>query len=55
MQSNIKEIDRLLPYYGFKGFVYPILVCGLAGLIAGVIPAVKVRRLDILASLRNNT
>jgi ABC-type antimicrobial peptide transport system permease subunit len=55
MQSNIHEIDQLLPYYGLKGFLYPIIVCGLAGLIAGVIPAARVRQLDVLASLRNNT
>jgi ABC-type antimicrobial peptide transport system permease subunit len=55
LQSKINEVNQLLPYYGLKGFLYPILVCGLAGLIAGVIPAAKVRQLDVLASLRNDT
>ena len=53
LQSKINGVNELLPYYGAKGLVYPLLVCGLAGLIAGVIPALNVRRLDVLASLRN--
>jgi len=55
LQSKINDVNQLLPYYGLKGFLYPILVCGLAGLIAGVIPAARVRRLDVLASLRNDS
>jgi ABC-type lipoprotein release transport system permease subunit len=54
LQSKINGVDELLPYYGLKGVLYPVLVCGLAGLIAGIIPALNVRRLDVLASLRNN-
>jgi hypothetical protein len=54
LQSKINGVNALLPYYGFKGFIYPVLVCGLAGLIAGLMPALRVRRLDVLASLRNN-
>jgi ABC-type antimicrobial peptide transport system permease subunit len=54
LQSKINGVSELLPYYGPKGVVYPVVVCGLAGLIAGVIPALNVRRLDVLASLRNN-
>jgi putative ABC transport system permease protein len=55
LQSKINGVNQLLPYYGPKGIVYPVLVCGLAGLIAGVMPALNVRRLDVLASLRNNS
>lgn len=54
LQSRINGVNELLPYYGVKGVLYPILVCGLAGLIAGVFPALNVRRLDVLASLRNS-
>jgi putative ABC transport system permease protein len=54
LQSKINGVSALLPYYGLKGVIYPVLVCGLAGLIAGVMPALNVRRLDVLASLRNN-
>jgi ABC-type antimicrobial peptide transport system permease subunit len=53
LQSKIADVSQLTPYYGAKGILYPILVCGLAGLIAGVMPALRVRRLDVLASLRN--
>jgi len=54
LQSRINGVNELLPYYSFRGILYPVLVCGLAGLIAGVMPAFKVRRMDVLASLRNN-
>jgi hypothetical protein len=54
LQAKINGVNELLPYYGPRGIVYPLLVCGLAGLLAGVIPAVRVRRLDVLASLRNH-
>jgi len=54
LQSKINGVNELLPYYGLKGILYPVAVCGLAGLIAGVTPALNVRRLDVLASLRNN-
>ena len=54
LQSKINGVNELMPYYGPKGVIYPLLVCGLAGLIAGVMPALNVRKLDVLASLRNN-
>jgi len=54
LQSRINGVNELLPYYSFRGILYPVLVCGLAGLIAGVMPAFKGRRMDVLASLRNN-
>jgi putative ABC transport system permease protein len=54
LQSKINGVNQLLPYYGPKGVIYPVLVCGLAGLIAGVMPALNVRKLDVLASLRNS-
>ncbi len=54
LQSKINGVNELCPYYSLKGVLYPVFVCGLAGLIAGVIPALNVRRLDVLASLRNS-
>jgi ABC-type antimicrobial peptide transport system permease subunit len=54
LESKINGVNQLVPYYGAKGVLYPLFVCGLAGLIAGVIPALNVRRLDVLSSLRNN-
>jgi hypothetical protein len=55
LQQKINGAGDLLPYYGLQGFIYPVLVCSLAGLVAGVIPALRVRKLDVLACLRNNT
>jgi ABC-type antimicrobial peptide transport system permease subunit len=55
LQQKINGAGELLPYYGVQGFLYPVLVCSLAGLIAGVMPAFNVRKLDVLACLRNNT
>jgi len=55
LQQKINGASELLPYYGLQGFLYPVLVCSLAGLIAGVMPAINVRRLDVLACLRNDT
>ncbi|MGA3162036.1 MAG: ABC transporter permease [Terracidiphilus sp.] len=55
LQQKINGTGELLPYYGVQGFLYPVLVCSLAGLIAGIMPAINVRKLDVLACLRNNT
>jgi len=55
LQERIKGTGELLPYYGLQGVLYPVLVCSVAGLIAGVMPAINVRKLDVLACLRNNT
>jgi len=53
LQAKIDYASALTPAYGPNGILYPLLVCGLAGLIAGIVPALNVRRLDVLASLRN--
>ena len=49
---HIPEAASLRPIYSIQGAVLPLVVCGACGLLAGVIPALKVRRLDILALLR---
>ena len=53
LQVKINGASRLLPYYGLRGVLLPLLVCGLAGLAAGIMPALRVRKLDVLACLRN--
>jgi hypothetical protein len=55
LQQKIDGAGDLVPYYGLQGFLYPVLLCSMAGLIAGVMPAIRVRKLDVLACLRNNT
>ena len=52
ISMRIPEAARLRPVYTFGGLVYPFVVCGICGLIAGVLPAIRVRRLDVLAALR---
>jgi putative ABC transport system permease protein len=54
MQSRIQGTNELVPYYSLKGILYPVIICGVAGLIAGVIPALKARRPDVLSVLRND-
>jgi hypothetical protein len=52
ISSNISEASHLKPYIGLRGILTPLLVCSLSGLVAGIVPALRTRRLDILASLR---
>jgi putative ABC transport system permease protein len=54
MASGIQEASQLQPDISLKGMVQPLLICGLCSLFAGVIPALKVRNVDILAALRKN-
>lgn len=54
MASGIQEASQLEPKISLKGIIEPLLICGLCSLIAGVIPALKVRNVDILAALRKN-
>lgn len=54
MASGIEEAAQLKPDISLKGIIQPLLICGLCSLIAGVIPALKVRNVDILAALRKN-
>ncbi|MCK5451606.1 MAG: ABC transporter permease [Candidatus Omnitrophica bacterium] len=50
--SKISEATQLSPYITTKGIIIPIVVCSLSGLLAGIIPAIWVKRLDILSHLR---
>ncbi len=52
ISSHIQEASQLRPYIGVRGILIPLIVCSLSGLAAGVIPALRVRKLDILEVLR---
>ncbi len=52
MASGIQEASKLKPDYTMNGFLIPLMTCGLSSLVAGLIPAIKARKLDILSALR---
>lgn len=52
ISSKIPEASQLTPLFGSKGIIIPLLVCSLSGLIAGIIPALRAGRIDILSVLR---
>ena len=54
MAAGIEEATQLTPDISFKGIFLPLLICGICSLLAGVVPALKVRKMDILAALREN-
>ncbi len=54
MAAGIEEASQLKPDFSLKGILQPLLICGLSSLAAGLIPAMKVRNVDILAALRKN-
>ena len=52
LAARIPQAGLLVPLYCLEGFVYPFLICGICGLAAGVLPALRAGRLDVLAALR---
>jgi ABC-type lipoprotein release transport system permease subunit len=54
MSKGIREMAHLSPIISLKGFLIPLAVCGICSLVAGLIPALKVRKVDILTALREN-
>lgn len=46
------EATALAPLFSWKGVAVPLLVCTASGLLAGIVPALKTRRMDILSVLR---
>jgi ABC-type lipoprotein release transport system permease subunit len=52
LAARMPQAALLAPLYCHEGFLYPFLVCGLSGLAASVLPALRAGRLDVLASLR---
>jgi ABC-type antimicrobial peptide transport system permease subunit len=54
ISSNIREIEGLKYAYSMRGFFLPLAVCGFSSIFAGISPAIRVAKLDILTSLRNS-
>ncbi len=52
MAAGIEEATTLVPDISIKGIVMPLLICSICSLVAGTIPALKVRKMDILGALR---
>lgn len=52
ISSRIPEASQLIPDISVKSMVIPLLACSLSGLAAGIIPALRTRKLDILKVLR---
>jgi len=53
ISSRIPEASQLVPYVGLEGIVLPLLVCTTSSLLAGILPAIRALRFDILTFLRN--
>jgi ABC-type antimicrobial peptide transport system permease subunit len=54
MSKGIREMAHLSPIISLRGFLIPLAICGICSLIAGLIPALKIRKVDILSALREN-
>jgi putative ABC transport system permease protein len=52
LAARLPQASLLAPLYCPEGFIYPLLVCGICGLVAGVWPAIRAGRVDVLAALR---
>ncbi len=52
ISAVIPEASNLKPIISIKGIFAPIIVCGISGLIAGIIPALRACKVDVLAVLR---
>jgi putative ABC transport system permease protein len=50
--SSVPEASRLQPMFSANGILLPLLVCGISGLSAGIVPALRARKVDVLAVLR---
>lgn len=52
LSTKIIGASSLQPSFGLRGLIIPVRVCGLSSLLAGVIPALRTLKLDILPVLR---
>ncbi|MBI4870952.1 MAG: ABC transporter permease [Candidatus Riflebacteria bacterium] len=52
ISTRIREASGLRPSISVRGVVTPLVVCGLSGLLAGIIPALRARNMDLLSVLR---
>ncbi len=53
LAAKVPETSKLQPYYSLSGILITIAVCSLSSLFAGIIPAIRTQRLDILSVLRS--
>jgi len=52
LATRIPGISNLDFLINLKGLLFPLIVCGLCSLLAGIIPALRVTRMDILTAIR---
>lgn len=52
LSKQIPGAVLLEPVIAGRGILLPFVICGLAALFAGILPALRVRKIDVLASLR---
>jgi ABC-type antimicrobial peptide transport system permease subunit len=52
LAERIPGTSQLEYLVNLKGIMFPLVVCGLCALFAGIIPSVRVKRMDILAAIR---
>lgn len=53
LASKVPETSKLQPYFSLSGILITITVCSFSSLFAGIIPALRTQRLDILTVLRS--
>jgi ABC-type lipoprotein release transport system permease subunit len=52
LASRVMGASQIQPYFSVEGMLIPLLACSQSGLLAGIIPALRARNLDILPILR---
>jgi putative ABC transport system permease protein len=52
LATRIPGTSNLEFLINWKGLLFPLLVCGFCSLLAGIIPALRVTRMDILTAIR---
>ncbi|MCP4221390.1 MAG: ABC transporter permease, partial [bacterium] len=52
LSEKVAGTGQLEYLINIKGVLFPIAVCGLCSLLAGIIPALRVRKMDILTAIR---
>lgn len=51
LASRIHEAAALTPAFCLRGVLVPLVACGASGLLAGLVPALQIRRIDVLSIL----
>ena len=52
LATRIPGTSNLYFLVNWKGLLFPLIVCGFCSLLAGIIPALRVTRMDILTAIR---